>query len=71
MIVPLTMNGAGVRDIERLLLLSRYSVLKTVRTAAAQIAEPTVPRRVRALELDEFWSFVRTKKQQRLDLVRL
>lgn len=48
-IVPLTMNGAGIRDIERVLLVSRH----------------TVPRRVRALELDEFWSFVRSKKQQR------
>jgi len=65
MIVPLTMNGSGVRDIERVLLVSRYSVLKTLRTAAAQVEEPAVPRRVCALELDELWSFVRTKKQQR------
>jgi insertion element IS1 protein InsB len=30
-----------------------------------QQPEPRPPKRVRALELDEFWSFVRTKKQQR------
>ncbi len=65
MVVPQTMNGTGIRNIELVLLLSRYSVLKTLRTAAAQIAEPTVPRHVRDLELDEFWSFVRNKKQQR------
>lgn len=65
LIVPLTMNGSGVRDIERVLCVSRYTVLKTLRAAAAQVAAPTVPKRVRALELDEFWSFVRTKKQQR------
>ena len=65
LIVPLTMNGAGVRDIERILRVSRYSVLRTLREAAGQISEPSAPKRVRALEIDEFWSFVRTKKQQR------
>lgn len=65
MIVPLTMNGSGVRDIQRVLWLSRHTVLKTLRAAAAEIEEPAVPRRVSALELDEYWSFVRTKRQQR------
>jgi insertion element IS1 protein InsB len=65
LIVPLTLNGAGIRDIERVLLVSRHTVLETLRTAAAQVTAPTVPRRVRALELDEFWSFVRSKRQQR------
>jgi insertion element IS1 protein InsB len=65
LIVPLTLNGSGVRDIERVLLVSRYRVLKTLCAAAQQVAEPPLPKRVRALELDECWSFVRTKKQQR------
>lgn len=65
MIVPLTLNGSGVRDIERLLLVSRDTVLKTLRAAAEQMAQPLAPKRVHALELDECWSFVRTKKQQR------
>ena len=38
LIVPLTMNGAGSRDIERVLLVSRHTVLATLRTAAAQVA---------------------------------
>jgi IS1 transposase len=48
--------------------LSHSRVLKTLREAAAQVVEPAVPRRVSALELDEFWSFVRNKKQQRWTL---
>lgn len=59
------MNGAGSRDIERVLLVSRHAVLETPRTAAAQVAAPTLPRRVPALELADFWLFVRSKKQQR------
>jgi len=65
LIVPLTMNGSGLHDSERVLLVSRYTVLKTLRAAVAQVAEPTVPKRVRALELDECWSFVHSQQQQR------
>src|SRR6185436_19312462 len=64
LIVPMTLNGSGMRDSSRVLWLSPYTVLKTLREAAAQVAEPGVPGRVHALELDEFWSFVRRKKQQ-------
>jgi len=64
LIVPMTMNGSGIRDISRVLLLSHYRVLKTLREAAAQVAEPAVPRRVSALELGEFSSFVRNKEQR-------
>ena len=65
LIVPLTMNGAGVRDIVRVLLVRRYTVLKTLRTRAAQVTELAAPKQVCDLALDEFWSFVRCKKQQR------
>jgi transposase-like protein len=64
LIVPLTMNSAGVRDIERVLLVRHYSVLKTLRAAAERVTEPRVPKRVRTLGLDECWSFVRSKKEQ-------
>ena len=65
LIVPMTLNGSGMRDSSRVLWLSPYTVLKPLREAAAQVAEPVVPVRVHALELDECWSFVRRKKQQR------
>lgn len=65
MIIPMTMNGAGIRDIARVLLISPNTVLKTLREAAQKFDEPIPPPRVAALGIDEFWSFVRTKKQQR------
>jgi transposase-like protein len=65
LLVPLTRKGSGVRDIERILGVSRYTVRKTLREAAAQVAAPPVPKRARALELDEFWSCVHNKQQQR------
>ena len=59
------MNGSGIRNISRVLLLSPNRVLKTLRQAAAEVSEPIAPRRVRDMEIDEFWSFVGTKKQER------
>ena len=65
LIVPLTLNSSGIRDIARVLLISPNTVLKTLRTAATHASEPKVPRRIRDLELDEFWSFVGAKRRQR------
>jgi insertion element IS1 protein InsB len=65
LVVPMTMNGAGIRDIARVLLISPNTVLKTLRSAAQLEREPVVSARVAALELDEFWSFVGAKKRQR------
>jgi insertion element IS1 protein InsB len=40
-------------------------VLKLIRQAAQKVAAPAVPQRMADLELDEFWSFVEKKRQQR------
>lgn len=61
--MPLALNGCGVRDTVRVLGVSLNTVLQTIRTAAAQVPEPEPPRRVQDLESDEFWSFMRAKKQ--------
>jgi insertion element IS1 protein InsB len=65
LVVPLMINGAGIRDIERILFLSANTILKTLREAATRLDEPAYPRRVRDLEMDEFWSFVGAKRRQR------
>jgi insertion element IS1 protein InsB len=65
LVLPMTMNGSGIRDISRVLSISTNTVLKLLRQAAAKVAEPAVPKRIASLELDEFWSFVEKKKQQR------
>jgi transposase-like protein len=54
LVIPLTINGAGIRDIERVLFLSPDTILKTLRESATRLHEPAYPRRVRDLEMDEF-----------------
>lgn len=65
LIIVLTLNGCGVSDLVRALHVSANTILKTLRRAAAALPEPTPAARIRTLELDEFWSFVGRKRQQR------
>lgn len=58
------MNGSGIRDIARVLSISTQTVMKTIRASAAAVSEPRVPPRIKDLEIDEFWSFVKDKSQQ-------
>lgn len=62
--VPMTMNSSGIRDIARVLAISTQTVMKIIREQAAQVAEPRVPPRIKDLEIDEFWSFIRKKSEQ-------
>ena len=64
LIVPMTMNSSGIRDIARVLCMSTNTVLKTIRERAAIVPEPCVPSRIKDLEIDEFWSFIKDKSQQ-------
>src|SRR5215831_11433303 len=68
LVVTLTINGSGIRDIERVLFLSPNTILETLREAATRIDEPPYPRRVRDLEMDEFWSFVGAKRGHRYSI---
>ncbi len=64
-VLPMIMNGSGIRDISRVLRISTNTVLRLIRQAAEGAHEPVIPKRIADLELDEFWSFVEKKKQQR------
>ena len=64
LIVPLTRNGSGVRDIARVLNISPTTVLAVLRQRATAVPEPRVPPCIKELEIDEQWSFVQKKKQQ-------
>lgn len=64
LIVPMTMNSSGIRDIARVLSISTQTVMKTIRERAAEVNEPRVPPRIKDLEIDEFWSFIKDKSQQ-------
>src|SRR5262245_58654819 len=65
LIVPMTLNGCDVRDVSRVLFVSPDTVLKTLRAAAAAIPGLPVQSKVRDLEVDEFWSFVGSKRRPR------
>ena len=45
LVLPMTMNGSGSRDMGRVLSISTNTVLKLIRQAAQQVQEPFVPRR--------------------------
>ncbi len=65
LIVPMTLNGSGIRDITRVLRVSINTVLKVIRATAARTPEPSSPPRLADVEIDEMWSFVEKKKCQR------
>jgi IS1 family transposase/transposase-like protein len=65
LVLPMTMNGSGIRDISRVLSISTNTVLRLIRQAGEKVDEPVVPKRIADLELDEFWSVVEKKKRQR------
>lgn len=65
LIVPMTMNGSGVRDICRVLRVSINTMLKTIRQQAKQVCDPIVPARVTELQIDEMWTFVGRKDNAR------
>ena len=61
----MTLNGSGIRDISRVLAISVNTVLKEIRQAALKLPALRVPTRAQTVELDEFWSFVGSKQNQR------
>jgi insertion element IS1 protein InsB len=65
LVLPMTMNASGIRDISRVLRISPNTVLSLIKIAASAVAEPGVPKQIKNLEIDEFWSFVGKKADQR------
>ena len=65
LILKMTVNSSGIRDISRVLSISTNTVLKAIGEAARRLPLPRPPKHANAVELDEFWSFVGKKKNQR------
>ncbi|HMF58506.1 MAG TPA: IS1 family transposase [Pyrinomonadaceae bacterium] len=65
LIVPMTLNGSGVRDITRVLKVCINTVLKVLPEQASRTPEPELPLQVVDVKVDELWSFVQKKKNQR------
>ena len=64
MIVPMTLNGSGIRDITRVLRVSINTVLQVIRHEAERVVEDKLPKRVAEVEVDEMWSFIGIKENQ-------
>ena len=78
-IIDMTLNGSGVRDIVRVLRVSSATVIDVLKQKAPAVTQvnarllPTLDppqvdvilRQVDAAEIDEMWSFVGSKSQQR------
>lgn len=65
LIVPMTLNNSGIRDISRVLRISVNMVLRQIRQAALKLPSLKAPTKAQTVELDEFWSFVGSKSNQR------
>jgi len=64
LVVPMCLNGSGIRDTARVLRVSATTVMKLIREQAASLPPEKLPDRVAEIELDEMWSFVERKKNQ-------
>ncbi len=68
LVVPMTMRNSGIRDIENVLEIHRDSVMAMIKAEADKIPTKPLPAKketVATAELDEFWSFVGSKANQR------
>ncbi|MDQ3179051.1 MAG: IS1 family transposase [Acidobacteriota bacterium] len=64
LVVPMCLNGSGIRDTARVLRISATTVMKLIRQQAANLPPEKLPDRVADVEIDEMWSFVEKKKNQ-------
>jgi len=64
LIVPMCLNGSGIRDTARVLRVSATTVLKLIQERAKNLPPGKLPERIADVELDEMWSFVQKKKNQ-------
>lgn len=65
LILKMTLNNSGIRDISRVLQISTNTVQKYLLKASRKIPDVRPPTRAKTVELDEFWSFVGSKSNQR------
>lgn len=63
--IEMTLHGSGIRDISNVLRLSPNSVVDKIRRHAKKIPEPSFRVGFEEVEVDEFWSFVDKRKEQK------
>ena len=65
LILKMTLNSSGIRDIRRVLSIATNTMLKAIGQAAEKLPLLRPPIKAQTVEPDEFWSFVGAKKNQR------
>ena len=65
-IVPMTLNGSGIRDISRVLQISSNTVLSTIKQANKKLLKEQKHKKYSysKLQIDEMWTYVGNKKNQ-------
>ena len=58
----MTLNGSGIRDIQRVLGLSIVGILMILRLWFKTLAEPMVEGHFKSVQIDEMWTFVKHRK---------
>lgn len=64
LVLPMCLNGSGIRDISRVLRISATTVMKLISQAANNLPPVQLPARIADVELDEMWTFIEKKKNQ-------
>ena len=64
LIVPMSLNGSGIRDTARVLRVSATTIMRVIRQRAESLPPEKLPNHVADVELDEMWSFVEKKNNQ-------
>ncbi len=67
LIIPMTLNSSGIRDIARVLKISTNTVISAIKKEASRQSEPSFTFEgtdKRDVEIDEMWSFVEKKENQ-------
>ncbi len=66
LILKMTLNSSGIRDISRVLSISANTVLKAIRSAASKLPDLRPPVKAQTVELDEFWSLVKSLQRVKM-----
>ncbi len=62
LVCSMTLNGSGIRDIQRVLGLSIVCILFVLRRWFRQHKEPCCQGSYKQVQIDEFWTFVKHRK---------
>ena len=64
-VIDMTLRASGIRDIGNVLNLAPSSVVDKIRRHARKIKEPDFQGHYDEVEIDEFWSFVNKRMEQK------